>query len=332
MSDLQLACRLITASHLAYAIPQDGTPFPPSPAVQAAFATVGFHPSTVRISQSVLDDGMNAFYYGETTRNEAIVTFRGTLPPSLAPGSDVFRIALDWLNDGNIALVKGQDLAGRVHQGFLAALDALWPSIEQLNLKAVVHSGKALLLTGHSKGGALMYLAAYRLVQQGIPVTAAYSFAAPRAGDTAFASAFDQRVSNVWRFEYRDDLVPHVPPATGAWLHMLKGMHLVQAVFPAEAPHLTLSSTTAQDVERLIARLETLAAVPFLAYASAGTLQFIDWHNAIVGETLGLTLQRNLHLAEMMAEWQLLEIVQDHFSDGGYMRVPCGTAPSATTG
>ena len=106
----------------------------------------------------------DAFYSGETTQNEVIVTFRGTLPPSLAPGSDVFRIVRDWLNDGSIALVKGQDLAGRVHQGFLAALDTLWPSIEQLKLGDVVNRGKALILTGHSKGGALMYLAAYRLV------------------------------------------------------------------------------------------------------------------------------------------------------------------------
>jgi len=169
----------------------------------------------------------------------------------------------------------------------------------------------------------LVYLAAYRLAQQGIPVTAAYSFAAPRAGDPAFASAFDQRVSQVWRFEYQDDLVPHVPPATGAWLHMLQGMHVLHEVFPAEAPHLTTSATMAQEVDRLIARLATLA----LVYASAGTLQFIYGHNAIVGNTLGLALQRNLHLAEMMATLHFVEIAQDHFSDGGYMRVPCGMVP-----
>jgi hypothetical protein len=235
---------------------------------------------------------------------------------------------LDWLNDGNIELVKGQELAGRVHKGFLAALDLLWPGIEQLKLGDVVHSGKSLLLTGHSKGGALVDLAAYRLVQQGIPVTAAYSFAAPRVGDTAFASAFDQRVPNVWRFEYQDDLVPHVPPATGAWLQMLKGMHVLHEVFPAEAPHLTTSATIAQDVDRLMARLAALA----LVYASAGMLQFIDWNNAIVGDSLRLALQRNLRLAEKMAELQFLEMAQAHFSDGGYMRVPCGMAPPATTG
>jgi len=328
MSDLALACRLITASQLAYAIPPAGTAFPPSPAVQAAIATVGFDPATVQIHQSLLDDGLNAFYYGETTQQEAIVTFRGTLPPVLAPGSDVVRIMRDWLNDGKVDLVKGPDLAGRVHQGFLAALDALWPSMEQLNLQAVVQRGKTLLLTGHSKGGALVYLAAYRLAQQGIPVTAAYSFAAPRAGDSAFASAFDQRVPHVWRFEYQDDLVPHVPPATGAWLHMLKGMQVLHEVFPAEAPHLSTSATMAQEVDRLIAQLATLP----LVYASAGTLQFIDWDHAIVGDALGLALRRNLHLAEQMAELHFREIVQDHFSDGGYLRVPCGMAPAAAPG
>jgi len=332
MSDVALACRLITASHLAYAIPSDGTPFPPSPALQATLAAVGFEPSSVQIFQAQQADGINAFYYGETTRHEAIITFRGTLPPVLAPGSDVFRVALDWLNDGNIALVKGQDLAGRVHQGFLSALDVLWPGIEQLKLAEVVRGGTSLLLTGHSKGGALVYLAAYRLVQQGIPVTTAYSFAAPRTGDAAFASAFNQRVPNVWRFEYQDDLVPHVPPATGAWLNMLKGMHVLHEVFPAEAPHLNLSAATAQDVERLIARLEILAMRPFLSYTSAGTLQFMNWDNGIEGDSLRLALKRNLHLAQRIAELQFLEIAQDHFSDGGYMRVPCGMAPQPLLG
>jgi predicted lipase len=332
MSNMPLACRLITASHLAYALPPDGTPFDAVAAVQPAIAAVGFVPQTLRMYQPPQAGGIRAFYYGETTQHEAIVTFRGTLPPLLAPGSNVFRIVLDWLNDGNIDLVRGQDLAGRVHKGFLEALDALWPGIEQLKLGDVVNRGTSLLLAGHSKGGALVYLAAYRLVQQGIPVTAAYSFAAPRAGDTAFASAFNQRVANVWRFEYQDDLVPHVPPATGAWLHMLRGMHLMHAMFPAEAPHLNLSATIAQDVERLVARLDTLAALPFLSYASAGTLQFINWDNGIEGDSLQLALKRNLHLAERMAELRFLEIAQDHFSDGGYMRVPCGMAPLAIPG
>ena len=75
----------------------------------------------MQLSQSVLDNGIHAFYYGETKQNEAILTFRGTLPPSLAPGSDVFQIVLDWLNDDNVAWVKGQDLEGRVHKGFLEA-------------------------------------------------------------------------------------------------------------------------------------------------------------------------------------------------------------------
>ena len=54
--------------------------------------------------------------------------------------------------------------------------------------------------------------------------------------------------------------------------------------------------------------------------------------NTMVLKPSDTTPASTVWMAEMMAELQLLEIVQDHFSDGGYMRVPCGTAPSATTG
>ena len=79
---------------------------------------------------------------------------------------------------------------------------------------------------------------------------------------------------------------------------MLKGMQVLHEVFPAEAPHLSTSATMAQEVDRLIAQLATLP----LVYASAGTLQFIDWDHAIVGDALGLALRRNLHLAEQMGK------------------------------
>ncbi len=319
---LDPACRLIKASNLAYAISHDGTRFDSSPEVQSAIAAVGFDEPSLRFFQPAGDGGINAFYYGETVHNEAIVAFRGTLPPSVNPGSDFFRILSDWLNDGEVDLVKGQDLPGRVHKGFLESLDALWPGIEQLKLGEVAGTGKSVLVTGHSKGGALVYLAAYRLARLGIPV-AAYTFAAPRTGDRAFAAAFDQLLAGVLRFEYQDDIVPHVPPATGAWLSSLKGMQLVQHAFPGEAPHLRVGADIAGAAERFTSRMTELSKLS-LSFASAGKLQFIDWDDHIVGDSLPVSLKRNLHLAEMLAELKFIEIAKDHSSAGGYMSVPCG--------
>jgi hypothetical protein len=310
MCDRELACRLIHACRLAYEIPDQGLvnggSFPSnSSAVKAEIAAVQFNAASLRIYQSPKEDSINAFYYGETLRNEAVLSFRGTLPPSFKPDKDLLRIMTDWLNDAEAKLVVGKNLAGRVHKGFLESLDALWPFIEQLKLGEVVKSGKPLLITGHSKGGALVYLAAYRLASLGIPVAAAYTFASPRTGDKTFAQAFDGLVTNACRYEYRDDIVPHVPPATGAWLNKF-GSRL---------------ANMDSDAKRLV---ELISRLP-KSYASAGTLQFMDWDNDIVGDSFTLDFQRNLHLAGLLAKpLGIVEIAKDHSSSGGYSTVACG--------
>ena len=321
MSDLDLACRLLKASHLAYAISKSGKKFDPSPQVQAEIRKIGFEPDSLRIFQPSSHGGINAFYYCETA-SEAIVAFRGTLPPSVAPGNDFFKILGDWLNDGEIDLVKGTGLAGRVHKGFLESLDALWSKIRGLKLADLPARNKKLLITGHSKGGALAQLAAYRLARQNTAVHAVYTFAGARAGDQSFAAAFNQLLGNALRFEYRDDLVPHLPPDTGAWLKVLKGLRAVQDVFPLEAPHLDTDTCIARDAEQLFDRLEKLASAN-LSYTSAGTLRFIDWQDAIVSSSMKLALERNLNLARMIAELRFREIIDDHASSGGYMADIC---------
>jgi hypothetical protein len=300
MCDRELACRLIHASRLAYDIPGKGAiiggAFPSTPAINAEIKAIGFDAASLRIYQSPKDDSINAFYYGETNRNEAILSFRGTLPPSLDPGKDLWRILDDWLNDADVELVKGKNLPGVVHKGFLESLDDLWPYIEQLKLAEVVKSGKSLLITGHSKGGALMYLATARLATLKVPVAAAYSFAAPRAGDKAFVAGFEAMQKNACRYEYKDDIVPHLPPATAAWLNKFGSRVAMMG----------------GDAAKLLERVSRLSK----SYASAGKLQFIDWNGNIVGDSFSLDFRRNLHLAELLlTPGGFIEIAEDHSSD-----------------
>lgn len=314
MCDSELACRLIHACRLAYDIPETqaavGVPFPDTPTVSAEIAAAGFVADTLKIYQSPTEEAIDAFYYGETVHNEAIVCFRGTLPPSLNPHGKPLRILLDWLNDLQAAPARGAGLAGRVHQGFLQSLDALWPYIEELNLAEIARN-KSLIISGHSKGGALMYLAAYRLAARGIPIAAAYSYAAPRAGDKDFARAFDRHplLKHVYRYEFQDDIVPHVPPETGRWIDfkLLKRL-------PLEP-----------EFKELIERIERLQK----SYASAGKLKFIDWDNRIVDDSLGFGFERNVRLAEAIASFQYPKIAEDHSSEGGYTRVPCALPDAA---
>lgn len=324
--DKTLACRLIGASNLAYGINAAGNGFEDTPANNALQQSVGFVPGSYRFIQP---DGYNACYWGETADGAVILAFRGTLPPTLASESpqEFFDVLLDWLNDAHIGQVKGQDLACLGHAGFLLSLDAMWKALDLAALAAAV-KGKPFYVTGHSKGGSLAYLGAYRLFRSGIAPAAIYSFAAARAGNQDFATAFNQVCPSAWRFEYRDDVVPHLPPQTGGWLGALLAHEAAATKFPAEAPHAASDPGVIAGAQALIARLR----MPDLPqYVSAGTLEFIDWDDppALETDRFVLSLRRELSLAEKFGTLQLTEIVQDHSSAGGYTTGACGAAAAA---
>jgi Lipase (class 3) len=225
----------------------------------------------------------------------------------------------DWLNDAKAALVSGADLPGKVHRGFLASLDTLWPDLIQF-IQATHDKTKPLYITGHSKGGGLAYLAVYRLLRNNFTPAGIYTFATPRVGDAGFAALFDENLkSKTWRIEYRDDIVPHLPPHTAAWTVFLKGFKLVNFKLPFELPQLDPRFT------RLIERIDKLKEEGFANYTSAGTLVFINWNDPPQGESDSpdLTKHREIHLAETVLRAQAIDIIVDHFLDRGYMPFVC---------
>ncbi len=92
--------------------------------------------------------------------------------------------------------------AGEVHRGFAAALDVVWPAIEDrlADLRA------PLFLTGHSHGAALATLAAGLL-----PEASLITIGSPRVGTEAFRQSFQARPGAARRFVNNRDLVCHVP-------------------------------------------------------------------------------------------------------------------------
>jgi hypothetical protein len=283
--------RMICASMLAYAVSKTGQPEPVQPYFSGCGLPgpiAGFATGSSRIDAALVGTGPDG----------VVLAFRGTLPPSSPDHEQTLK---DWLNDLEVGLVPGDKLPGFVHHGFLGALDALWPDIsgavaEQMKSSKVKH----LNITGHSKGGAVAHLAAARFalssVVHGTDITVR-TFEGAHPGDASFASGYLRLVPDVLRYEFQDDLVPHVPPS-------LMFRHLFAQ-------------------EEFFAPL--MAADARVDYAPAGELRFIDWDGKICSETTVLRTRRLFHLSELLATAGFAKIVGDHSIDcaSGSMKAIC---------
>ena len=239
-------------------------------------------------------DRINACLVG-TTGDGVVVAFRGTLPPGTPDRAGTI---LDWFNDLRAELIPVKGIAGLVHEGFWTALDSLWADVVTEVGKRLQPSTK-LYVTGHSKGGAMANLAAMRFKNAPGTDPTVYTFAAAHPANEAFAADYNGKIGST-RYEYADDIVPHLPPS-------LPFRQAFQAV-PFFAP---LKAQLARD----------------LNYSAVGTLKFIDWDGAIVDDSPGLRAQRYAHLTKLLLELKFDQIVRDHSIDcgSGYATAICPT-------
>ena len=173
-----------------------------------------------------------------------VVAFRGSQVPNTLDGLK------DWLlTNANDLLVLPEGRAGtdfvaagvgaRYHRGFLEALDEVWEplfSAVDTELKA---QERPLWITGHSLGGALALLAAWRLQRAFIPVHQIYTFGAPMIGNAVAAEAFHADFDGkIFRYIDDEDLVPLLPAfslVANAYGHCLSEVAMGAAVKVAAA-------------------------------------------------------------------------------------------------
>ena len=171
--------------------------------------------------------GMEYFIAGDA--NLIILCFRGTEPNKLG---DVVTDLLAWQSEvGDKA---------KVHDGFWSALEGVWDDLKKsLTEDLKTNDGfrnteqpetQKLWITGHSLGGALAALTAYRLVQGSEPVFTAeqiggvFTFGQPRVGDSKYSHEYkdlqqqdDCLNDRHFRFVNNNDIVTTVPPKS-LWL------------------------------------------------------------------------------------------------------------------
>lgn len=124
----------------------------------------------------------------------------------------------DIVSDIRIHLTGGP-LAGKVHDGFLHDLSGFWLDVLQAILDQQ-SAARSLWFTGHSLGAALSTLAVARCLERGLPVNGLYDYGSPRCGDATFATAFDAKFGQAYRFVYNQDVVTRAPPRLLGYQHV----------------------------------------------------------------------------------------------------------------
>lgn len=155
------------------------------------------------------------------TSEAIVVAFRGTQPPSPnASRSETQSIINDWLNDASVfGRADHNFFEGIVHDGFSDAAVALLNGDDGVAaridaLRSVADAPQRLVLTGHSKGGALAIFAAYWLVRHhGLAAgnLQVVTFGGARCGDNAFCNAYKALGIPTKRYESDTDIVPLLP-------------------------------------------------------------------------------------------------------------------------
>ena len=186
----------------------------------------------------------NTQVYVAQNDQSIVVAFRGSEAPTTLDG---FK---DWLltNANNYLILPegraGTDFAAagvgaRFHKGFLEALEMVWQPLLAAVNEAIKAKDRPVWVTGHSLGGALALLAAWRLQRNFVSVHEITTFGAPMIGNDVAARAFEQDFSGkIYRFVDLEDVVPHLPSVSlvaNAYTHCLNEVGLRDAQAAAES-------------------------------------------------------------------------------------------------
>jgi hypothetical protein len=189
-----------------------------------------------------------------------VVAFRGSQAPTTLDGLK------DWLltNADNYLVIPegriGTDFAAagvgaRFHRGFMEALHEIWEPLVTAVTKAVQTGDRPLWITGHSLGGALALLAAWRLQRNFITVHEVVTFGAPMIGNLAAAQAFEQEFAGkIFRYVSLEDPVPLLPSMSlvaNAYAHCPTEISLAAAQAVASAVD-ALQQATASIADRIV--------------------------------------------------------------------------------
>jgi pimeloyl-ACP methyl ester carboxylesterase len=159
----------------------------------------------------------NTQVYVATSDEHIVVAFRGTEAPNTIEGLK------DWLlTDAANLLIQpegdlGTDFAAAGvgacwHDGFMKALASVWDPLLEAVQAERKKSDRPVWITGHSLGGALALLAAWRFKRKFVPVHQIYTFGGPMVGNAVATEAIDRELADrIFRYVNDQDPIPLLP-------------------------------------------------------------------------------------------------------------------------
>jgi triacylglycerol lipase len=254
-------------------------------------ASVGFREQLGLEAKLISVD--NTQVYVATNDRTIVVAFRGSQAPTTLDGLK------DWLltNANNYLILPegriGTDFAAagvgaRFHRGFMEALHAIWGPLLKRVTEAVDEADRPLWVTGHSLGGALALLAAWRLQRSFMTVHEVVTFGAPMIGNEAAAQAFEKEFAGkIFRYVNLEDPVPLLPSVSlvaNSYAHCQSEVSM-KAVQAAVSALEELKQTAGSAVDRLL----EAAQMDLLWKAVQGRISahFIDHYQERVKEKCG---------------------------------------------
>ncbi len=193
------------------------------------YHTAGFTKEVYTFTAGI--DNIHAGLMG-ISRDKLIIAIRGTDGDDTLEGN-----ILDWLNNFLAIQIPFSYGQGNVHEGFYRAAESLQkemiPKAEELYSQlALRYESPEIILTGHSKGGAVANIMGAMLSEihnrkykNNITLC---TFGAPRAGDEKFSDTYGTLTN--YRYEAFLDIVCHLP-LTFQEMSLLKRLGPVQELF-----------------------------------------------------------------------------------------------------
>jgi pimeloyl-ACP methyl ester carboxylesterase len=149
---------------------------------------------------------------------EAIVLSNTRLVLVVFRGTEGITGLKDWLTNGQHLMMDGPIDWGtvKVHKGFCNALSAVYQGVRS-EVRNRRKNKQKVFLTGHSLGGALATLCAYRFQKVGgVPVSGVYVFGSPRVGNIGFANAYNNLLkAKTFRWVKNLDFASKLPVYAG---------------------------------------------------------------------------------------------------------------------